>query len=72
VKGILRGLSSRTLPCRCLVGVYETYGGEVVGIVDAKSDSCNVTAHEKGKQVPDPSSESNAEAIDSFRRSHRD
>ena len=50
---ILRGLSSKILPCRCLVGIYETYDGEVVGILDAKSGACGVAAHENGKQIPD-------------------
>jgi hypothetical protein len=49
---ILRGLSSQILPCGCLVGVYETYDGAIVGIVDAKSDACTAPAHEDGKQIP--------------------
>jgi hypothetical protein len=49
---ILRGLSSKILPCGCLTGVYETYNGEVVGILDAKSSACTVAAHQTGKQLP--------------------
>ena len=49
---ILRGLSSRFLPCGCLVGVYETYDSEVVNILDARSSSCGDARHQMGKAVP--------------------
>jgi hypothetical protein len=49
---ILRGLSSRFLACGCLAGVYETYGGEIVTIVDAKAPACADSAHEEGKSIP--------------------
>jgi len=49
---ILRGLSSRFLPCGCLVGVYETYDSEIVSILDARSSSCSETGHQVGKVVP--------------------
>lgn len=49
---ILRGLSSRLLPCGCLVGVYETYSGEIIGILDARGPSCAETTHEPGKFLP--------------------
>jgi hypothetical protein len=49
---ILRGLSSRFLPCGCLAGVYETYDGEIVGILDARSSSCADSAHVLGNAVP--------------------
>ena len=49
---ILRGLSSKTLPCGCLTGVYETYDGHVVAIVDAKSTGCANPSHVNGKVVP--------------------
>jgi hypothetical protein len=54
---ILRGLSSKSLPCGCLAGVYETYDGVVVAIVDAKSTGCSNLSHIDGKIVPadDPS-----------------
>jgi hypothetical protein len=53
---ILRGLSSRFLACGCLAGVYETYGGEIVGIIDARGESCADTSHAIGKVVPVPES----------------
>lgn len=49
---ILRGLSSRFLPCGCLVGIYETYDAATVAILDARSDSCVDPAHRTGQAVP--------------------
>jgi hypothetical protein len=48
---ILRGLSSKWLPCECLVGIYETYEGLVVRIVDAKGTGCADTSHRSGHVV---------------------
>ena len=53
---ILRGLSSKFLPCGCLAGVYETYDGTVVGILDAKADACRLKTHRNGKSIPVDSS----------------
>jgi len=50
---ILKGLSSRLLPCGCLAGVYETYEGEIVTILDAKAPACGDTTHQRGKPIPD-------------------
>ena len=49
---ILRGLSSKFLPCGCLAGIYETYDSEIVAILDARSPSCADTAHVCGNVVP--------------------
>jgi hypothetical protein len=49
---ILRGLSSRFLPCGCLTGIYETYDAEIVAILDARSPSCADAAHACGNVVP--------------------
>jgi hypothetical protein len=49
---ILRGLSSRLLPCGCLLGIYETYEGTVVGLVDAKAANCAISAHSGGNVLP--------------------
>jgi hypothetical protein len=45
---ILRVLTSRVLACGCLVGVYETYDGRIVQILDAHSDRCPDTRHAAG------------------------
>jgi hypothetical protein len=42
--------------------VYETYTGEVVGILDARSSACTIAAHQNGKQLPAPSAPSPAES----------
>jgi hypothetical protein len=49
---ILRGLSSRVLPCGCLTGVYETYDNEIVGILDARGPSCVDATHHPGQTLP--------------------
>ena len=41
----LRGLAGRVLPCGCLIGVYETYGGVVVATIDARSPDCSHPNH---------------------------
>ena len=48
---ILRGLSSRLLPCGCLTGVYETYDNEVVGIIDARGPACADESHGPGQTL---------------------
>jgi hypothetical protein len=59
---ILRGLSSRFLPCGCLAGIYETYDGEVVGIVDAHGDDCANPVHACGNVIPLEPADRNAAA----------
>ena len=49
---ILRGLSSRFLPCGCLAGIYETYEGEIVSLVDAHAATCADSTHALGNLVP--------------------
>ena len=50
---ILRGLTSRVLPCGCLAGIYETYDGQIVSIVDERGDGCPHADHQDGKPLPD-------------------
>ena len=45
---ILRGLTSRRLSCGCVLGVYETYDGRVVSILDVRGDRCQDARHEPG------------------------
>jgi hypothetical protein len=49
---ILRGLSSRHLACGCLAGVYETYDGKVVTILDIRGAGCANPNHVSGNVVP--------------------
>jgi hypothetical protein len=53
---ILRGLSSRILPCGCVAGIYETYDAQTVTIVDVPAESCSNREHRSGKVVPVESS----------------
>ena len=52
VMRILRGLSSKTLPCGCVAGVYETYDGQIVGILDGKAAGCSHSEHRDGNIIP--------------------
>ena len=49
---ILRGLSSRVLPCGCLLGIYETYDGSVIGLIDLKGGGCEDRTHDGGNVIP--------------------
>jgi hypothetical protein len=58
---ILRGLSSRLLPCGCVAGIYETYDGDVVTIVDERAAACIDPRHADGNVIPDVWSSAAAE-----------
>jgi hypothetical protein len=45
---IRQALNSYTRPCGCLVGVYETYAGEVIEILDAPGEGCADASHREG------------------------
>jgi hypothetical protein len=49
---ILRGLAGRRLECGCLTGVYETYSGEVVEMIDWHADACRQSSHIEGGTIP--------------------
>jgi hypothetical protein len=48
---ILRGLWSARLACGCSVGVYETYAGAVINVVDAHHPGCARQDHREGQPV---------------------
>jgi hypothetical protein len=50
---ILRGLTSRVLACGCVAGVYETYDGAIVTLLDERESTCQVDIHENGNRIPD-------------------
>ena len=50
---ILRGLTSRLLPCGCVAGVYETYEGPVVTLLDEHEPSCANPSHIEGDEITD-------------------
>ncbi len=45
---ILRILQSQSLPCRCFVGVYETYDGQTVRIIEESGKGCKEALHRPG------------------------
>jgi hypothetical protein len=49
---ILRGLGGTVLPCGCLAGVYETYDGEIVTLIDTADASCRDDRHKDGNPIP--------------------
>jgi hypothetical protein len=50
---ILRGLTSRLLLCGCVAGIYETYDGEVVTLLDERQPTCQDNTHKDGNRLPD-------------------
>jgi hypothetical protein len=48
---ILRLLSTRPLPCGCLVGVYETFAGPVVWVLETPAEACQDPKHRPGAQL---------------------
>ena len=46
---ILRALTSEAQTCGCLLGIYETYSGDVVKLVDSTGRACR--AHRVGQRV---------------------
>jgi len=70
VMRILRGLSSKILPCGCVAGVYETYGGPIVDILDAKAPGCSDSGHRDGNIIPSGMAPSSPGRVD--KRSPRD
>jgi hypothetical protein len=50
---ILRGLTSRLLACGCVAGIYETYDGEAVTLLDEPDASCQDREHTAGNRIHD-------------------
>jgi hypothetical protein len=50
---ILRGLTSRLLPCGCVAGIYETYDGRVVTLLDERQSTCQDRNHVDGEEIPE-------------------
>ncbi len=48
---ILRVVGSSLLPCGCFIGLYETYKGPTVQIVEERGVSCTDPRHEPGAQI---------------------
>jgi len=50
---ILRGLTSRLLSCGCVAGIYETYDGAVVTLIDERNTQCENVSHQNGNRIPE-------------------
>jgi hypothetical protein len=48
---ILRVVGSGLLPCGCFVGLYETYDGPTVQIIEERGVACLRRGHEPGQPV---------------------
>jgi hypothetical protein len=48
---LMRGLGSHLLPCGCLAGIYETYAGSTVAIVDGRGEFCTLAKHRPGEAI---------------------
>jgi hypothetical protein len=64
---ILRGLTSRLLPCGCIAGIYETYDGDVVTLLDERHDACENPSHTNGSRIPELAGGPSADVIRSNR-----
>jgi hypothetical protein len=51
---ILRGVGSRILACGCLVGLYETYDGRIIAVIDSCSAACTDKSHRVNAALPEP------------------
>jgi hypothetical protein len=48
-------LAGFTLPCGCVGGVYETYSGAVVRLLDVRASRCNLEQHRQGAEIDEVS-----------------
>jgi len=51
---IYRVLRGSVRPCGCLVGVYETFDGGTVGIIDERGNNCPDRSHRVGRPIAPP------------------
>ncbi len=51
---ILRVVGSGLLPCGCFVGLYETFHGGTVQIIEERGGTCAEAAHRPGRRLDDP------------------
>ena len=54
---ILRVVGSKLLPCGCFVGLYETYDGPTVQIVEERGLTCIDARHVPGERTALPDRE---------------
>lgn len=49
---VLKVLNGARLECGCFVGVYETYAGDAVSLIDEPHASCREIGHWRNARVP--------------------
>ncbi|MBE3134499.1 MAG: hypothetical protein IMZ55_13600 [Acidobacteria bacterium] len=52
---LLRVVRSHLLDCGCFVGVYETYSGRNIEIIDDRGHACGEASHRPGAVLRAPS-----------------
>jgi hypothetical protein len=55
---ILRVLRGTRLPCGCVAGIYETYSGATVAVVDEVDAGCRLAEHRNGGMIDIEASDS--------------
>lgn len=60
---ILKALASEARNCGCLLGIYETYSGDVVRLVDVVGGNCDT--HRLGQRV-DPGDQASSQRSSEF------
>lgn len=50
-------LTGFTLPCGCVGGVYETYSGAIVRLLDVRASGCTDEQHRRGAAIDWPPEE---------------
>jgi hypothetical protein len=48
---IFRVLRGASLPCGCLAGIYETYTGTTVAVIDETHAECRLAEHRNGCMI---------------------
>ncbi len=51
---ILRVVRSRLLKCECFIGIYETYDGRSVEVIDSRGEGCADRTHRPGAILRSP------------------
>ena len=62
---VYRVLRGSVRPCGCLVGVYETFDGGTVGIIDERGINCSDLSHRVGRPIAPPTPPTDSLPFDS-------
>jgi len=53
-------LAGFALPCGCVGGVYETYSGAIIRLLDVRASRCTDEQHRQGAEIDWPAGEAAA------------